>query len=431
MLKPGHVVALSVLGLLCLGVVMVNSSLMDVGRPVSIQSVLTSRSSVYAVLAVLAMILTARLPLLRLAPGVNNPVATGPIDDRWGGWTLKPLWIGAGLVICCLLLVYIPGFGRHVNGANRWLNVPIPGMRELSVQPSEIAKWAMIGLVAWYCWRIGSGQGGRERISDLWKGVVPGLAAVAIVCAVIVKEDLGTAVLIVLVAATMFMAAGAKIWHFAAAIPVGALAFVAAVITSPYRLERITSFINPYLYPQGKGYHMIQSMVAVSSGEGFGRGLGNGLNKFGYLPETETDFIFANICEEMGIPGALLVAVLYGAIVWAGLSIVSRQKPLILKLIGLGVVSTVGLQAVINMAVVTGMAPTKGIALPLLSSGGTGWILTAASLGLLINMDRIASTFAASTGTESTAEQPQETTANTTDRADRAMAAGACEPLSV
>jgi cell division protein FtsW len=400
MLKPGHVVALSVLGLLCLGVVMVNSSLMDVGKSVTVQSVLTSRSSVYAGLAVLAMILTAHLPLLRLAPGVNDPTPAGGIDEQWGGWTLKPLWIGAGVLICCLLLVYIPGFGRHVNGANRWLSVPIPGVRELSVQPSEIAKWGMIGLVAWYCWKMG-----RERISGFWKGVVPGLGAVAIVCAVIVKEDLGTAVLIVLVAATMFMAGGAKIWHFASAIPLGAAAFAAAVVTSPYRLERIKSFMDPYQDPQGKGYHMLQSMQAVASGEGFGRGLGHGLNKFGYLPETETDFIFANICEELGIPGAVLVAVLYCGIVWAGLSIVNRTKPIILKLVGLGVITTVGVQAVINMAVVTGLGPTKGIALPLLSSGGTGWILTAASLGLLINMDRNAERLTAATPKAASAQR--------------------------
>lgn len=388
MLKPGQVVALSVLGLLALGVVMVNSSTMTVGKPVTIESVLTSRSTVYCGLAALAMLLTATLPILPLAPGVKNPTPAGAIDEQWGGWTLKPLWVGSAVVICCLLLVYIPGFGRNVNGASRWLSVPIPGLREVSVQPSEIAKWAMIGVVAWYCWRMG-----QARIAGFWKGVVPGLAAVGIVCVVIVKEDLGTAVLIVMVASLMFMAAGAKIWHFASAIPLGAAAFTAAVVTSPYRMDRIKVFLDPYLDPQGKGYHIIQSMSSVSSGEGFGRGLGNGLNKFGYLPETETDFIFANICEELGIPGALLVAVLYGALVWAGLKIVSRQKPMILKLVGLGVVATVGLQAVINMAVVTGMAPTKGIALPLLSSGGTGWILTAASLGLLINMDRCGERF--------------------------------------
>ncbi|HYD01930.1 MAG TPA: putative peptidoglycan glycosyltransferase FtsW [Phycisphaerales bacterium] len=418
MLKPGQVVALCVLGLLCLGVVMVNSSLMDVTRSVTVESVLTSRSTIYAGLAVAAMILTARLPLLRLAPGVSDPRPEA-VDEQWGGWTLKPLWIAAGVIICCLLLVYIPGFGRNVNGANRWLSVPIPGVREVSVQPSEIAKWGMIGLVAWYCWRMGS-----TRIGNLWKGVAPGLGAVAIVCAVIVKEDLGTAVLIVLVAATMFMAAGAKIWHFASAIPLGAAAFAAAVITSPYRLERIRSFLDPYQDPQGKGYHMIQSMQAVASGEGPGRGLGNGLNKFGYLPETETDFIFANICEELGIPGALLVAVLYAGIVWAGISIVSRQKPLILKLVGLGVMTTVGLQAVINIAVVTGMAPTKGIALPLLSSGGTGWILTAASLGLLINMDRNAERLG-------TASRSSSRAAGETSRAPVADESPADEPTPV
>lgn len=397
MLKPGQVVALSVLGLLALGVVMVNSSTMDVGRTITVQGVLTGKSTIYAGLALLAMLLTATLPILPLAPGVKNPTPPeGAIDDQWGGWTLKPLWISAGVVISCLLLVYIPGFGRNVNGASRWLNVPIPGLREISVQPSEIAKWAMIGVVAWYCWRLG-----QARIAGFWRGVVPGLAAVGLVCVVIVKEDLGTAVLIVMVTSLMFMASGAKIWHFASAIPIGALAFTAAVVTSPYRMDRIKVFLDPYLDPQGKGYHIIQSMSAVSSGEGFGRGLGNGLNKFGYLPETETDFIFANICEELGIPGALLVAVLYGALIWAGLSIVNRQKPIILKLVGLGVVATVGLQAVINMAVVTGMAPTKGIALPLLSSGGTGWILTAASLGLLINMDRCGARFRGTVDAES------------------------------
>jgi cell division protein FtsW len=383
MLKPGHVVALCVLGLLCLGVVMVNSATMDVGRTVTVQSVLTGKSTIYAGLALLALILTAMLPILPLAPGVNHPVPAGTIDNRWGGWTLRSLWIGAGVVICCLLLVYIPGFGRNVNGASRWLAVPIPGLRDVSVQPSEIAKWGMIGLVAWYCWRMGP-----QRLGRFWTGLVPGLAAVGIVCVVIVKEDLGTAVLIVLVAATVFMAAGAKVWHFASAVPIGAAAFAAAVITTPYRVQRITSFMDPYADPLGKGFHMLGSMTTVANGGGFGRGLGNGLNKFGYLPEVDTDFIFANICEELGIPGALLVAVLYGGILWAGLTIVNRQKLMITKLVGLGVIATVGVQAVINMAVVTGLAPTKGIALPLLSSGGTGWILTAASLGLLINMDR-------------------------------------------
>jgi hypothetical protein len=165
-------------------------------------------------------------------------------------------------------------------------------------------------------------------------------------------------------------------------------ALAAAIITNPYRIHRITSFLDPYQDAQGKGYHMIQSMVAVANGQFFGRGLGHGLQKFGYLPEDTTDFLFAIVCEELGVFGAALVIFLYGALLWSVLSVIRREPSRFLKLIALGVMATVGLQALINLAVVTGLGPTKGIALPLLSSGGTGWILTAASLGLVIAMDR-------------------------------------------
>ena len=158
-------------------------------------------------------------------------------------------------------------------------------------------------------------------------------------------------------------------------------------MANPYRLERIKSFLDPYQDPEGKGYHMIQSMLAVSGGQIHGRGLGHGLQKFGYLPEDQTDLLFAIICEELGVFGAAIVVFLYAALIWAALSIIRKQTNPVLKLVAIGITATVGLQALINMAVVTGLGPTKGIALPLLSSGGTGWILTAACLGLLINMD--------------------------------------------
>jgi cell division protein FtsW len=170
-------------------------------------------------------------------------------------------------------------------------------------------------------------------------------------------------------------------------IPPAAAGFVALVIASPYRLTRIETFFNPYLQPQKAGYHMIQSMLAISGGEGPGRGLGYGLQKFGYLPEDTTDFLFPVICEELGVAGAAVVIGLYVLLLWAGLSIVRREGTLVLKLVGTGVLATVGLQALINLVVVTGLGPTKGIALPLISSGGTGWIMTAASLGLLVAMD--------------------------------------------
>jgi cell division protein FtsW len=191
-----------------------------------------------------------------------------------------------------------------------------------------------------------------------------------------------------MVAAVMLIAAGARLWHFAAMAPLGLAAVAGAIIVSPYRVKRILAFMDPYADPEGTGYHMIQSMVAVANGQVFGRGLGFGLQKFGYLPEDRTDFLFAVICEELGLMGATAVIALYAGLLWAGLAIIRREPNTLLKLAALGVVATVGLQAVINLAVVTGLGPTKGIALPLLSSGGTGWILTAASLGLLVAIDR-------------------------------------------
>jgi len=217
---------------------------------------------------------------------------------------------------------------------------------------------------------------------------VPALVAVGAVAGFIVLEDLGTGVLIAMVACLMLLAGGARVRYFATAVPVGVAGLAGAILMSPYRVKRVTAFMDPYADPQGIGYHTIQSLVAVAGGGGFGRGLGHGLQKFGYLPEDRTDFLFAIICEELGIAGAGLVMALFGTLTWAGFTIMRREREPALKLLTLGIVATVGLQAIINLAVVTGLAPTKGIALPLLSSGGTGWIMTAFSLGLLVGIDR-------------------------------------------
>jgi cell division protein FtsW len=201
-------------------------------------------------------------------------------------------------------------------------------------------------------------------------------------------------------------------------MPLGLLAFVGLVITSPYRVNRIAAFLDPYKDPQGIGYHIIQSMEAISGGGLVGRGLGNSELKFGYLPEATTDFIYSIIAEELGIGGSVLVIGLYVLLVGCGVAIVTSAvrrggraggadvgagadaglpaadgQPLLSnfsQLLGFGIVLTVGLQALINVCVVTGLAPTKGIALPLMSRGGTGWILTCLSLGMLVAMERAA-----------------------------------------
>jgi cell division protein FtsW len=190
------------------------------------------------------------------------------------------------------------------------------------------------------------------------------------------------------VSGLMMIAGGAKIWHALTVVPAAAVGIAVALVQSPYRMERVRAFLEPYHDPQGVGYHMIQSMAAVSGGGLAGRGLGNSVQKFGYLPEDTTDFIFAIIAEELGVAGSVVVIALYAMLLLLGLSIVWRATDPFLRLLGLGILLTIGLQALINLAVVTGCGPTKGIALPLVSSGGTGWVLTAFSIGLLIAISR-------------------------------------------
>lgn len=390
MLRAGHAIVLCVFALLTLGVVMVNSAGMRVvgvtadapaaGPLVTAESILLSRSTVYMGLAILALGIAAFLPVRRLVEVLPGTAARFP-----GERGLISPFVGATLLIVLFCaLVYMPGIGREVNGAYRWIGVGGDGRGQsgFSMQPSEVAKWAIIPLVAWYCWARAS------LLPQFWRGLIPALLAVGAVAGFIIIEDLGTGVLIGGVACLVLLAGGARLWQFLLFVPLGLLALGLAIATNPYRVNRVLAFIDPYADPRGIGYHTIQSLVAIAGGEGFGRGLGHGLQKFGYLPEDTTDFLFAIICEELGLVGAALVISLFLALVWAGIRIVRREPHPMLRLWGLGIVSMVACQALMNLAVVTGMAPTKGIALPLLSSGGTGWILTAFSLGLLVAMDR-------------------------------------------
>jgi cell division protein FtsW len=394
MLRSSHLIALTAIALLMIGVVMVNSATMAVTplaadatiapSGVSIASVLFGRTTIYMIIAVIGMLICWRLPVRELARRAHAvSIPSHQIQPGFFSPEFKVLAFAAAFFLFLLGLAYVPGLQRVVNGSHRWIQLPIPGLGDaLSVQPSEIAKWGMVILLAWFATR-------RAQVMHRFlPGLLPGLAALALVCIAVVAADLGTGFLIFSAGCILLIAAGARLWHFLAFIPLGAMALLAAIMMSPYRVARITAFLDPYADPKGTGYHMIQSMLAVMNGEGFGRGLGFGIQKFGYLPEDQTDFIFAIICEELGIGGAFVVASLFGALIWFGIGIVRREKDTFLQLVALGIITTVAIQALINLAVVTGLGPTKGIALPLISNGGTGWLLTSMSLGLLMAIDR-------------------------------------------
>src|SRR5690606_10512914 len=201
------------------------------------------------------------------------------------------------------------------NGARRWIAVG-----PLTFQPSELAKWSMIFVRAWY------GSVKQWRLPRFWLDFVPGMLLILAVTGLIVIEDLGTAVLVGAPSITLLYVGGARMTHLLAMLPLPTAMVVLAILTSPYRIGRITTFLDPYADPQGGGYHMIQSMAAIAGGEVTGRGLGHGIHKFEYLPEDTTDFIFAVICEELGVFGAGLVAALYAALLLAMLSVLRRQE---------------------------------------------------------------------------------------------------------
>ena len=372
MLTARHAVSLCALALLLMGVVMVQSAGMGLGRggdePLTLARIVGSRPALYAAIALVSLALAQTPP----ARSAARRFLSAP-------WTSRSWWLLAMLVGVCLL-PYLPGVGRNFNGAQRWIVIPLPGLREMSVQPSEIAKWGAVLMLA----RYGASLG--ERVRSFTQGLLPGLLAAALVAVIIASEDLGTAVLIAVVASVMLLGAGISLWRMAALAPLGLLGVAVGVLIEPYRIQRLTTFLNPFADPQDAGFHMIQSMSAIAGGGVFGRGLGFGIQKFGYLPEVQNDFLFAVICEELGFAGAsLTLALELGLLV--SISIAARQIRLPAgKLVALGVMTTLGVQACINVMAVTGLGPTKGIALPLLSAGGTGWALTAAMLGLVAGL---------------------------------------------
>ncbi len=364
-LRQRDILILCVLALLCLGVIMVQSAAMNVTGNTRFQW--TQRGTyqlIYAIIAFATFYIVGHLDyhlLLRRTKSI---------------WLNPIIWLTACAALTCILVLH-PRLGMAVNGARRWLP-----LGPVQVQPSELAKWSTVLLMAWWLTQR------PVDLSSFWKGFIPTLVPIGVICLLVVIQDFGTAALIALCAITMLLAGRVKLWHLMVVIPPALAIGFWFIFHKEYRWKRMTAFLDPYAAPQKEGYHMIQSLLSFSTGGITGRGLGNGIQKLGYLPEDTTDFIFAVICEELGLFGALLTVVMYLGILYVAWQVVKQKRDDFGRMLAFGVASMIGLQAAINMAVATVSVPTKGLSLPLVSAGGSGLVITCAALGLLYSVLR-------------------------------------------
>ncbi|GAB4230237.1 MAG: putative lipid II flippase FtsW [Acidobacteriota bacterium] len=287
------------------------------------------------------------------------------------------VWGMIGLVVVLLAATLLTG--PEINGTRRWLLLP-GGLR---LQPSEPAKLAVVTLVAWFL----AERGGTLRRLD--RDSVIMLAPCGLIVALIyLGEDLGTSAVVAGTVALLLLVAGLELRYYLWAALPGALLFYWAVLRVPYRRERIFAFLDPEADPLGSGYHILQSLIAVGSGGWYGRGLAEGTQKLSFLPEPHTDFIFAVLSEELGLLGAATVVLAFVVLFWRGLRIAVRSDSLFGTYLALGITTWISLQAFINISVVLGLLPTKGIPLPLISYGGSSLVTTLAALGILLNISR-------------------------------------------
>ena len=277
-----------------------------------------------------------------------------------------------------LVLVIIPGIGVSINGSRRWLN-----LFGLSMQPSELAKYAMVIFMAGALDRRG------EALGSLLGGVIPLLVVPGVMFLLILEQpNLSTGGSILICALIMLFCAGLKKRHMAllSVMGLGVGAFYAW--SAPYRRERLLSFRDPFAKMSDEGYQLSQSLIALGSGGLLGMGLGQGRQKFAYLPYPESDFIFAIVGEDFGLLGCTAVLALFAAFVFAGLRVSLSCRDRYGCLLGAGITSMIGMQAFINMGVVTGILPTTGLPLPFFSAGGTSITMIMAAVGILLNISR-------------------------------------------
>ena len=354
--------------LMMLGVVLVYSASASVSNePFSLSTWWKTplRQCVFALLGFAAMLFVARL------------------DFRLWSWERRGDGIWAGcvfvLAVALLLAMLIPGIGESALGARRALVVLHAPIR-LSFQPAEFAKLALVVWLAAVLTRPG------VDVTRLRGGYAPALLTSGILIGLTGIEDFGTAALLGVVVIVMLYMAGARWSHLIATVVLGLLGGVGLLMMKDYRIGRLIAFFSESSDLAGEGYQINQSLIAIGSGGWWGRGLGAGVQKYGYLPQDNNDFIFAIVCEELGYVGGLVIIGLFLLLLWRGWRIQRTAPNAFGSLLAAGITITVCLQAAFNLAVVTDCVPTKGISLPFVSAGGSGVLFLGMAAGLLASV---------------------------------------------
>jgi cell division protein FtsW len=349
---------LVVLALLLTGIVMVYSaSAVMAGQAYGEATWFVKKQILWAGVGLLVMAVFSRIPY-RYWKGISFPLMVAAV-------------IG-------LVAVLTPALGQEINGSRRWLRIA-----GLSFQPSEVARLATVVYLASYLARR------REHLDDFARGFLPPVLTVGFLMSLILTEpDFGTAAVMGLIAGAMMFLGGIRLRHLWGVTLLGLPAVYAMVMRVDYRRERMLSFLNPWEDPTDKGFQIIQSFLALGEGGTVGTGLGEGWQKLFYLPYPHTDFIFAVIGEELGLIGTISVLGLFALVTGCGVRIARAAPDAFGRYLAFGVTLMIVLQAQINMAVVTGLLPTKGLTLPLLSYGGSSLLVNLAGVGILLSVAR-------------------------------------------
>ncbi|NHN28658.1 stage V sporulation protein E [Paenibacillus sp. S3N08] len=309
--------------------------------------------------------------------GIVAMVFTMNVD--YGAWKKHAKIL---LLLCFVMvaLVLIPGIGVVRGGARSWL-----GIGSFGIQPSEFMKIGMILFLS----KLLSEQ--QSKITLFVRGLLPPLGLVGLAFGLIMLQpDLGTGVVLVGAALLIIYASGARLLHLSYLGFAGLAGFIGLIAAAPYRLQRITAFLDPWADPLGAGYQSIQSLYAIGPGGLVGLGLGMSRQKYSYLPEPQTDFIFSIIAEELGFIGGGCVLILFMVLLWRGMRIAITAPDTFGSLLATGIVGMIAIQVIINIGVVIGMFPVTGITLPLISAGGSSLTLMLTSIGILLNISRYA-----------------------------------------